>query len=114
MPSARLSRSGSGMADRTTDRASPTVDQLRCDIDSGRTGDKVPAFDPASAPLGTDEEAAGTPVSAEALARAREIETSGPWIMPEGEDGLGYAWVLVGFEIAFAAIFIVAGLALRA
>ena len=37
-----------------------TTDQLRHDIDQGRTGDKVP--DPAVAPLGTDEEAAGTPL----------------------------------------------------
>jgi hypothetical protein len=37
------------------------ADQLRRDIDSGATGDKVRASDPAAAPLGTDEEAAGTP-----------------------------------------------------
>jgi hypothetical protein len=30
-------------------------------IDRGLTGDKVPGFDPAAAPLGTDDEAAGTP-----------------------------------------------------
>lgn len=34
--------------------------QLKHDIDSGKTGDKVDAFDPAAAPLGTDDEAAGT------------------------------------------------------
>ncbi len=28
-------------------------------IDSARTGDKIPGFDPAAAPLGTDEESAG-------------------------------------------------------
>lgn len=40
----------------------PTADaqRLRHDIDSGRTGDKIPAWDPAAAPLGTDNEAAGT------------------------------------------------------
>jgi hypothetical protein len=36
--------------------------RLRIDIDSGRTGDKNPAGDPAAVPLGTDDEAAGTPV----------------------------------------------------
>jgi hypothetical protein len=41
-----------------------TLDQLRADIDSGRTGDKVSAPDPGMAPLGTDDEAAGTPPSA--------------------------------------------------
>ena len=34
---------------------------LRADIDRGRTRDKVNVNDPAAAPLGTDEEAAGTP-----------------------------------------------------
>jgi len=38
-----------------------TMDRLRHEIDSGRTGDKVAARDLAAAPLGTDEEAAGTP-----------------------------------------------------
>ena len=35
----------------------PTMEQLRHDIDSGRTGDKVAGFDLAVAPLGTDEDA---------------------------------------------------------
>ncbi len=36
---------------------------VRDAIDSGRTHDKVPAFDPAAAPLGTDAESAGaTPI----------------------------------------------------
>ena len=35
--------------------------QLKAAIDAGRTGDKAAASDPAAAPLGTDEEAAGTP-----------------------------------------------------
>lgn len=37
--------------------------RLRHAIDSGNTGEKVNYPDPAAAPLGTDEEAAGTPVS---------------------------------------------------
>jgi hypothetical protein len=57
-----------------TDHTRETVEQLRSDIDSGRTGDKVPASDPAAAPLGADEEAAGTPVSADAVALARARE----------------------------------------
>jgi hypothetical protein len=53
-----------------------TTERLRADIDSGRTGDKVRNSDPAAAPLGTDEEAAGTPVAREAveLARAHEVD----------------------------------------
>jgi hypothetical protein len=40
-----------------------TTDELRIDIDSGRTADKVDWPDPAMAPLGTDDEAAGMPPS---------------------------------------------------
>lgn len=38
-----------------------TTDRLRHDIDRGRGGDKVDNIDPAAAPLGTDDEAAGKP-----------------------------------------------------
>lgn len=50
------------------------VARLRDDIDSGRTGDKVAAPDPAAAPLGTDDEAAGTPPRAEEVEFARRQE----------------------------------------
>jgi len=49
------------------------VDKLRDDIDRGRTGDKVDVSDPAAAPLGTDDEAAGTPVTS---ARTRLAQSS--------------------------------------
>ncbi|AWK86577.1 hypothetical protein [Azospirillum thermophilum] len=47
---------------RTGRDPSATADaqRLRHRIDQGLTGDKVPATDPAAAPLGTDDEAAGT------------------------------------------------------
>lgn len=51
------------------------VTHLRDAIDRGATGSKVPYSDPAAAPLGTDEEAAGTPPSAEAVRRAYLHET---------------------------------------
>jgi hypothetical protein len=51
-----------------------TVAQLRRDIDSGATGDKVPVLDPASAPLGTDDEAAGAPPPPELVADVRRAE----------------------------------------
>lgn len=41
----------------------PPTDRLRIDIDRGMTGDKVNYPDPAAAPLGTDDEAAGHPVT---------------------------------------------------
>lgn len=63
------------------------VSRLKNDINSGHTGDKVRAFDPAAAPLGTDEEAAGTPVSGAAVetARANENRPEGPeWARQNG------------------------------
>lgn len=66
------------------------ADRLRDDIDRGRGGDKVNAQDPAAAPLGTDDEAAGSGPTAEQvrLARAAEVaarpddETAGRRIRP--------------------------------
>ena len=47
---------------------------LRTAIDSGKTGDTVDYPDPAAAPLGTDEEAAGTPVPPDAVRHALDKE----------------------------------------
>jgi hypothetical protein len=52
--------------------------QLKADINAGLTGEKVPGFDPATAPLGTDEEAAGTPTSDAAARDARTAEPCRP------------------------------------
>ena len=51
-----------------------TMEQLRDDIDSGRNAEKVAVIDPAAAPLGADEEAAGTPVGAPEIELARVQE----------------------------------------
>jgi hypothetical protein len=53
-----------------------TTDELRVDIDSGSTGDKVDWPDPATAPLGTDDEAAGTPPLRERVELALRQELS--------------------------------------
>ena len=53
---------------------SARVEQLRDDIDRGRSGDRAPDRDPAAAPLGSDEEAAGRPVPEVAVAAARRQE----------------------------------------
>ena len=58
----------------------PTSAQLKGDIDSGHTGDKNPVFDPALAPLGTDDEAAGRPPSAFRIELARRYERLERWI----------------------------------
>src|SRR4051794_5901097 len=50
---------------------SATVARLKADIDAGRTGDKGRGLDPAAAPLGTDDEAAGTPPLAKTVQQAR-------------------------------------------
>ncbi|HEY9213937.1 MAG TPA: hypothetical protein VIQ29_13955 [Ancylobacter sp.] len=55
----------------------PTAERLREDIDRGLTGDKVPFRDPAAAPLGTDDEAAGMPPTAEEVELARATEMGG-------------------------------------
>jgi|SRR4051794_33856646 hypothetical protein len=48
--------------------------QLRNDIDHGQTGDKVDWPDPAAAPLGTDDEAAGGLPPAESIQKMRREE----------------------------------------
>jgi hypothetical protein len=47
---------------------------LRGDLDAGHGRDKVTYPDPAAAPLGTDDEAAGTPITEEQLQMARAQE----------------------------------------
>lgn len=51
-----------------------TTDRLRHDIDRGRGGDKVDNIDPAAAPLGTDDEAAGKPPTPAEIKLACEHE----------------------------------------
>jgi hypothetical protein len=53
-----------------------TTDEFRIDIDSGRTADKVDWPDPAMAPLGTDDEAAGMPPSRKRVQLAVRQELS--------------------------------------
>jgi hypothetical protein len=57
-----------------TGSPAPTTAQLKEDIDRGAAGTKVAAPDPAAAPLGTDDEAAGTPPSAPAVLTAHREE----------------------------------------
>jgi hypothetical protein len=87
------------------------ADQLRTEIDSGRTGDKVPFPDPAAVPLSADEEAAGTPPPAEAVARAAEHERHRPAHKPP-RSGPGHAWILIAV-IVLAALGLLALLASR-
>jgi hypothetical protein len=86
-----------------------TVDQLRSDIDGGRTMDKVRGSDPAMAPLGADEEAAGTPLSAEAISMARAYERKNPTRHSIPRRRIGYAWILIGFIVALTTLIIATG-----
>lgn len=52
-----------------------TSAQLKNDISSGRTGDKIAGFDPGASPLGTDDEAGGAPMRPEDISLARSQET---------------------------------------
>jgi cobalamin biosynthesis Mg chelatase CobN len=80
-----------------------TTDRLRDDIDSGRTQDKVATSDPAAAPLGTDEEAAGTPPSPQVveLARRQELVRDAPH--EKKTDGQG-AVIYMGIVAIIAAL----------
>ena len=80
-----LSFAGSVMKPSTNDPALTTA-RLRHEIDSGRTGDKIANIDPAAAPLGTDEEAAGTPPSREAVRVAMAHEVKRPRASQQQHD----------------------------
>jgi hypothetical protein len=79
-----------------------TISQLRDDIDAGRTGDKLEWPDPAAVPLGTDEEAAGTPPDQWAVETARRIEVSRP-SKSFAHRGVGAAWLLIAFVAVLGA-----------
>jgi hypothetical protein len=76
-----------------------TIAQLRDDIDAGRTGDKVDWPDPAAVPLGTDEEAAGTPPDASAVETALRLEMSRS-SKSIAHRGVGAGWLLIAFAVA--------------
>ena len=84
---------------------SPTTDRLRSDIDHGQAGDKVDFPDPAAAPLGTDEEAAGTPASKEAVALERRQQAASSVTSEQSETGdhgvLGYVLILTLWVCGF-------------
>jgi hypothetical protein len=77
-----------------------TTDQLRIDIDRGRTGDKVAWPDPAAAPLGADEEAAGNPVPPRLVALSHRGEGGARPRQHRRGTRIGTAWVLIVFVLA--------------
>lgn len=96
--------------DQPSTTGAPTSDQVRHRIDSGKKGDKVDYPDPAAAPLGTDDEAAGAPPGPD---RRKTAQSPGPSI--EGKElpvaygeGSG-GWRVVGLIVALA-LMLAAGL----
>jgi hypothetical protein len=92
------------MAHDEPDTRPPTTAKLKADIDAGRTGDKVPAGDPALAPLGTDDEAAGNPPAAKerAMAAAHEQGRFGgapPSHKPDREGNRSVVYLIVGLAL---------------
>jgi hypothetical protein len=59
-------------------------------IDGARTGDKIPGFDPAAAPLGTDEESAGNRFAPEPKNRPRRVSPTDQAADPAGTGRAGY------------------------
>ncbi len=90
----------------------PTTQQLKSDIDTGQTGDKVvEGFDPGLSTLGTDDEASGTPNTPEQVAMARKLERrKAPQAPPEQSagkptPGLPAVWsVVVAFVLVVIAV----------
>ena len=88
----------------------PTTAMLKGDIDSGRTGDKNPVFDPGLSPLGTDDEAAGRPPSAFRIAMARRYENLERWMKGARAVGAahhkhdGFPSLFVGFIVAVGVV----------
>ncbi|MBB2961342.1 hypothetical protein [Methylobacterium sp. R2-1] len=92
--------------------AQPTTAQLKAEIDSGRTGDKIPAQDPGLSPLGTDDEAAGRPSTASQVALARDQETR-PRRLRAAKMRTGHGanqWVMPGYYGVIAAAALAVGL----
>jgi hypothetical protein len=80
-----------------------TVSQLRNDMDRSRTGEKVDRRDLA-APLGTDEEAAGTRPSPAAVNAARRRERGRPAVARSERRHPRASWV----QVAIVAVLIAA------
>lgn len=93
--------------DTPPDSQRPTTAMLKGDIDSGRTGDKVPHYDPGLSQLGTDDEAAGHSPSPERIASARASEAATPRVRASADPHGRRNWVMpafIAFIVAAAAI----------
>ena len=80
--------------DPPPDSEAPTSAQLKGDIDSGRTGDKIPHMDVGAAPLGTCEEAGGSPPTSQEVRLARQNERAPSEMKAAGSMHRRQPWVL--------------------
>ena len=98
---------GNLSADPVPDSDNPTSAQLKGDIDSGRTGDKVPHVDVGAAPLGTCDEAGGTPPTPQRIRLARLNERAPSETAAAGPMNQRAPWVVpayAGFILGAAAV----------
>jgi hypothetical protein len=92
-----------------------TTQQLKSDIDSGKTGDKIDeGYDLGLSALGTDDEASGTPPTPQEVAMAGRLERAAPAEPAEQGArnpvrGFPAVWVIVA---AFVAVLIALGVAI--
>ena len=80
----------------------PTSAKLKHDIDSGRGGGKIDAIDPAAAPLGTDDEAAGMPPTRRELDMARHGAFGSRSSGHQGSDW--GVWIYIALLITIACV----------
>lgn len=91
-------------------RPAETTAELKADIDAGRTGDKVDEFDLAAVPLGTDDEAAGTPASQARIALARATELPPGPREPKDKPVYGlWVWAVGAVVLAAAGYLLLVG-----
>jgi hypothetical protein len=92
------------------DSASPTAAQLKGDINSGRTGDKIAHTDVGAAMLGTCDEAGGTPPTPQRVKLARANEAASEQVRNASDPHGKRTWTMplyIGVVVAICAILVV-------
>lgn len=82
----------------------PTSAQLKGDIDSGGTGDKVSHGDVGAAPLGTCDEAGGTPPTPQRVKLARSNEAASERVREAADVHGTRSWTLALYSGAIGAV----------
>lgn len=97
------------MADRNSSRhhaSAPTSSMLRDEIDKGRSADKIAGSDPAAAPLGTDDEAAGMPPTPREVSMAMRHERRASSDPAQGSRQASW-WLIAAAIVAIAVVALV-------